>query len=184
MADASPDRRRPAPTTRSSTPSSSTTTSSDGRRPRRRVEPSSTDLERVTARARPVPRRAASGCRPTSRTTASRRSAGSTTRSTGRRAGSSRSCCRCSTPARRPSPTAPTTSSRSGRRCSARSQKQGLERIDRRRRAVRPRASTRRWCTSRGDDGETASRSVSEVMRTGYTWKGQVLRPAMVKVKG
>jgi len=25
---------------------------------------------------------------------------------------------------------------------------------------------------------------VAEVMRTGYRWKGRVLRPAMVKVKG
>jgi molecular chaperone GrpE len=31
------------------------------------------------------------------------------------------------------------------------------------------------------DDGEPI---VSEVMRTGYTWKGRVLRPAMVTVKG
>jgi molecular chaperone GrpE len=32
-----------------------------------------------------------------------------------------------------------------------------------------------------GEDGEPA---VSEVFRSGYTWKGRVLRPAMVKVKG
>ncbi|MBL8775251.1 MAG: nucleotide exchange factor GrpE [Acidimicrobiales bacterium] len=31
-----------------------------------------------------------------------------------------------------------------------------------------------------GDDGPV----VAEVLRTGYTWKGRVLRPAMVKVKG
>lgn len=31
-----------------------------------------------------------------------------------------------------------------------------------------------------GDDGTV----VSEVLRTGYTWKGRVLRPAMVKVRG
>ena len=31
-----------------------------------------------------------------------------------------------------------------------------------------------------GDDGPL----VAEVMRTGYSWKGRVLRPAMVKVKG
>jgi len=31
-------------------------------------------------------------------------------------------------------------------------------------------------------DGDTPV--VSEVLRTGYTWKGRVLRPAMVKVKG
>jgi len=32
-----------------------------------------------------------------------------------------------------------------------------------------------------GDGGESV---VSEVLRTGYQWKGRVLRPAMVKVKG
>ena len=32
-----------------------------------------------------------------------------------------------------------------------------------------------------GDDGET---TVVEVMRTGYKWKGRVLRAAMVKVRG
>ena len=32
-----------------------------------------------------------------------------------------------------------------------------------------------------GDGGETI---VTEVIRSGYTWKGRVLRPAMVKVKG
>jgi len=26
--------------------------------------------------------------------------------------------------------------------------------------------------------------TVAEVLRTGYTWKGRVLRPAMVKVRG
>jgi molecular chaperone GrpE len=33
------------------------------------------------------------------------------------------------------------------------------------------------------DEGEDGPR-VSEVMRAGYRWKGRVLRPAMVKVKG
>ena len=32
-----------------------------------------------------------------------------------------------------------------------------------------------------GDGGET---TVTEVLRTGYEWKGRVLRAAMVKVKG
>ena len=35
-----------------------------------------------------------------------------------------------------------------------------------------------------GDDGDGDEPIVSEVMRTGYTWKGRVLRPAMVTVKG
>lgn len=36
------------------------------------------------------------------------------------------------------------------------------------------------------EDGEPDQREplVSDTMRTGYTWKGKVLRPAMVKVKG
>jgi molecular chaperone GrpE len=33
-----------------------------------------------------------------------------------------------------------------------------------------------------GDDGQEPT--VTEVLRTGYTWKGRVLRPAMVKVRG
>jgi molecular chaperone GrpE len=32
-----------------------------------------------------------------------------------------------------------------------------------------------------GDGGESV---VVEVLRTGYAWKGRVLRPAMVKVRG
>ena len=32
-----------------------------------------------------------------------------------------------------------------------------------------------------GDGGEPV---VSEVLRSGYTWQGKVLRPAMVKVRG
>ena len=31
---------------------------------------------------------------------------------------------------------------------------------------------------------ETSGPVVSEVLRTGYRWKGKVLRPAMVKVRG
>ncbi|HEX4818862.1 MAG TPA: nucleotide exchange factor GrpE [Acidimicrobiales bacterium] len=36
------------------------------------------------------------------------------------------------------------------------------------------------------EEGDTDQREpvVAETMRTGYTWKGKVLRPAMVKVKG
>ena len=36
----------------------------------------------------------------------------------------------------------------------------------------------------RGDGDDDAEPVVSDVMRTGYTWKGRVLRPAMVTVKG
>jgi molecular chaperone GrpE len=35
-----------------------------------------------------------------------------------------------------------------------------------------------------GDDETEHQPTVSEVFRSGYTWKGRVLRPAMVKVKG
>ena len=35
-----------------------------------------------------------------------------------------------------------------------------------------------------GDDPDEHQPTVSEVFRSGYTWKGRVLRPAMVKVKG
>jgi molecular chaperone GrpE len=35
-----------------------------------------------------------------------------------------------------------------------------------------------------GDGGESDAPEVAEVMRPGYRWKGRVLRPAMVKVKG
>ena len=60
-------------------------------------------------------------------------------------------------------------------------QKQGLEAMDllRASRSIRPRPTPS--CTSRPT---TASPIVAEVMRTGYRWKGRVLRPAMVKVKG
>ena len=34
------------------------------------------------------------------------------------------------------------------------------------------------------DDGDEGGEVVVEVLRTGYTWKGRVLRPAMVKVRG
>ena len=33
-------------------------------------------------------------------------------------------------------------------------------------------------------DDDDAEPTVSEMLRTGYTWKGKVLRPAMVKVRG
>lgn len=33
-------------------------------------------------------------------------------------------------------------------------------------------------------DGDESGPVVAEVLRTGYTWKGRVLRPAMVKVRG
>ena len=50
-----------------------------------------------------------------------------------------------------------------------------------RRRAVRSRARRRRAARAGRRVGEPV---VSEVLRTGYVWKGKVLRPAMVKVRG
>ena len=41
--------------------------------------------------------------------------------------------------------------------------------------------STMPWPTNRAT---TASQEVVEVLRAGYRWKGRVLRPAMVKVRG
>ena len=37
---------------------------------------------------------------------------------------------------------------------------------------------------SDGEAGENGETMVDEVMRSGYRWKGQVLRPAMVRVRG
>ena len=34
------------------------------------------------------------------------------------------------------------------------------------------------------EDGDDDVSAVAEVLRTGYSWKGRVLRPAMVKVRG
>ena len=39
------------------------------------------------------------------------------------------------------------------------------------------------WAFETGADGVVVA-MVSEVLRTGYHWKGKVLRPAMVKVRG
>ena|SRR5687768_2195875 len=58
--------------------------------------------------------------------------------------------------------------------------KEGLERIDPIGRAFDP-TEHDAVMHEPGDDGEP---TVSEVMRAGYRWKGRVLRPAMVKVKG
>jgi len=59
-------------------------------------------------------------------------------------------------------------------------QKQGLEALDLLDRPFDP-ALADAVMHEPGDGGETV---VIEVMRTGYKWKGRVLRAAMVKVKG
>ena len=59
-------------------------------------------------------------------------------------------------------------------------QKQGLEALDLLDQPFDP-ALADAVMHEPGDGGETV---VIEVMRTGYKWKGRVLRAAMVKVKG
>lgn len=61
-------------------------------------------------------------------------------------------------------------------------EKQGLERIDPTGEAFDP---TRHEAVMHepGDDGDDGT-VVSDVMRPGYGWKGLVVRPAMVKVRG
>ena len=62
-------------------------------------------------------------------------------------------------------------------------QKQGLEALDLQGKAFDPAVADAVMHEAADADasGETI---VVEVLRTGYTWKGRVLRPAMVKVKG
>ena len=58
--------------------------------------------------------------------------------------------------------------------------KEGLERIDPKEQAFDPNLHEA-VMHEEGDGGEP---TVSEVLRAGYAWKGRVLRPAMVKVRG
>ena len=59
-------------------------------------------------------------------------------------------------------------------------QKQGLEALDLVGQPFDP-ASAEAVIQEEGDGSEPI---VSEVLRTGYRWKGRVLRAAMVKVRG
>jgi molecular chaperone GrpE len=59
-------------------------------------------------------------------------------------------------------------------------QKQGLEAMDLLDKPFDP-ALAEAVMQEPGDGGDPV---VSEVLRTGYTWKGRVLRAAMVKVRG
>ena len=59
-------------------------------------------------------------------------------------------------------------------------QRQGLEAMDLVGKPFDP-AQAEAVVHEPGDGGEP---SVADVLRTGYTWKGRVLRPAMVKVQG
>jgi molecular chaperone GrpE len=62
-------------------------------------------------------------------------------------------------------------------------QKQGLDALDLQGKPFDP-SVAEAVVHEPGDDDEVDQPVVSETMRTGYTWKGKVLRPAMVKVKG
>ena len=59
-------------------------------------------------------------------------------------------------------------------------QKQGLEALDLVGKSFDPSLAD----AVMHEDGDGSDPVVSEVLRTGYLWKGKVLRPAMVKVKG
>ncbi len=59
-------------------------------------------------------------------------------------------------------------------------QKQGLEAMDLQGKPFDPTEAD----AVMHEEGDVDEPLVAEVMRTGYRWKGRVLRPAMVKVKG
>ena len=65
--------------------------------------------------------------------------------------------------------------------------REGLERIDDPGAPSTP-PPTRRWSTPPPPapplDGAPAGPVVDEVLRAGYRWKGRVIRPAMVRVRG
>ena len=96
---------------------------------------------------------------------------------------SSSSCSRCSTPATPPSPTAPTDVEPiyDGAARHARAS-EGLERIDPEGEPFDPNRA--RGGAARAGRRRRRRPIVVEVLRTGYAWKGRVLRPAMVKVRG
>jgi len=61
--------------------------------------------------------------------------------------------------------------------------KDGLERLDQRGIPFDPSVHDAVAHTER-DPGETGEAVVEDVLRAGYRWKGQVLRPSMVRVRG
>jgi molecular chaperone GrpE len=60
--------------------------------------------------------------------------------------------------------------------------KEGLERVDQRNIPFDPSVHDA-VAHGEGDEGD-AETMVDEVLRSGYRWKGQPLRPAMVRVRG
>ena len=63
-------------------------------------------------------------------------------------------------------------------------EKEGLERLDPLGKPFDPNESEAVAHEEGDGDGPAGQQIVSEVMRTGYRFKGKLLRPAMVKVKG
>ena len=61
--------------------------------------------------------------------------------------------------------------------------KQGLEALDLSGQTFDP-AKAEAVIHEEGEGDGSGNPVVSDVLRTGYTWKGRVLRPAMVKVRG
>jgi molecular chaperone GrpE len=61
--------------------------------------------------------------------------------------------------------------------------KEGLERVDQAEVPFDPSVHDA-VAHSEGDCGENGQTMVEEVLRSGYRWRGQVLRPAMVRVRG
>lgn len=61
--------------------------------------------------------------------------------------------------------------------------KEGLERVDRAGVPFDPSVHDA-VARSEGEPGDGGETIVAEVLRSGYRWKGQVLRPAMVRVRG
>ena len=89
-------------------------------------------------------------------------------------------CCPCSTRAMPPSPTATRVWPRSARcssRCSARAASSSMtpegEPFD-----------PNQHEAVLHEDGDGGPETVAESLRAGYTWRGRVIRPAMVKVRG
>ena len=120
-----------------------------------------------------------SGCRRTSRTIASGCRRRSATRPSGHRRGSPRRCCRCSTPPRRPTSAIPTRSGHCSTCCSSELRKQGLETLDLQDKPFDPNVAEA-VAHEPGDGGDVV---VAEVLRSGYTWNGRTLRPAMVRTR-
>ena len=176
--------RRRSPSERSTTPTAAESSRrADGRR--RRSRPTSIDLERLAARARRATSTRSGGCRPTSRTTASacvREQTELVERATeaarraaapgARRLRAARIAARRRRERRaRSAPALLGVLEQAGPR--ARSTPIGA--------AVRPERA--RGGDARAGDGDGEPRRRRR-LRTGYRWKGRVLRPAMVKVTG